>query len=546
MKKTIRINIGGFVFHIDDDAYEALSNYLNAISSRFSNSEEGTEIIADVESRIAELFQEKTSALKEVITLDDVKSVIEILGNPEVFEDAQDENEKKAPKSETSHIKTAKRFYRDTDSRVIGGVCSGIGHYFGIDPVIVRIIFLLALFAYGTGPLIYIVLWFVIPEALSTSQKLEMRGEPINIDNIQKTVAVEFSNVKQNFDKWKKTDSYKNTTSSFHGFFQALGKFFDGLFKVLGYIFAIILIINGLTLLIALFVATFFNFSFGEHAMSLPFFVNLFTDSIWAHLGLIGASLVLVIPLVSLIYVGIKILFRIKTRNKIVGIVASILFTIGVILVFAGGVNIIKEYKTESSFVENLKVDKFKADTLYLAVNLEELKTPMYQNMNDNFDELRFTVDKNKTRLFGRPRIDVMKSETDDIEISINHKARGMYKNDANDNAKEINYIWLQRDSLIKFSPYFQIPERQKWRNQAIHITIKLPVGKVIYLDESLENYLFDIENIQHYWDGDMLGKKWSMTERGLSIFGIIKDDNIHESTNDKDLNDMKKELKKM
>ena len=194
MKKTININLGGIVFNIDDDAYIKLKAYLDQIEIYFSNENEGGEILADIENRIAELFQERSKGTGRVIDMKDVDEVIRILGDPEEIggpENGQGEHQRKRYSS-----KTYRRIYRDPDNRVLGGVCSGISAYWRMDPLILRILFLVSFLGFGIGLIIYLILWIVIPEARTATQKLEMKGEPVNISNIGKTVKEEFNNVK--------------------------------------------------------------------------------------------------------------------------------------------------------------------------------------------------------------------------------------------------------------------------------------------------------------------------------------------------------------
>jgi len=203
MKTTITINLGGRVFHIDDDAYEMLHTYLIAIEKQFISDDERKEVMSDVEARLSELFTETLGQKRDVIMKEDVTKVIEIMGEPKDFIDEESANGtsdsgKSSSKKTTSSKTTTKRLFRDPDNRVLGGVCSGLGAYFRIDPVIFRILFVLISLGMGSGIIIYLILWIVIPEATTTAQKLEMRGEPITIENIKKAVREEFENVRKN------------------------------------------------------------------------------------------------------------------------------------------------------------------------------------------------------------------------------------------------------------------------------------------------------------------------------------------------------------
>ena len=201
MKKTFSINLNGIVFNIDEDAYDKLQLYLSSIERHFSKEEERKEIIVDIEARLAEIFSGKIKPTKQVINVDDVDDVIRMMGQPGDFADEESEE---IPKEDPLYHKKYRRMYRDPDSRVIGGVCSGLSAYFGIDPVFLRLIFLIAFFGFGVGLLIYLILWIVLPEARTTAQKLEMRGEKVNVSNIGNFVKDEFNNMKRNISFGKK------------------------------------------------------------------------------------------------------------------------------------------------------------------------------------------------------------------------------------------------------------------------------------------------------------------------------------------------------
>ncbi len=198
MKKTITVNLGGTVFSIDEDAYDLLRVYLEKIESHFTGNADRQEIINDIEARIAELLSPGNHSLSHAITLKDVEEIIVIMGEPAEF--AGETGETGEPVgSPAPGGRSRKRIYRDVDNRVLGGVCSGLGAYLSIDVVWIRIIFvILALIAFS-GVLVYLLLWIVVPPAVTTAQKLEMKGEPVNIHNIGRAVREEFENVRKNF-----------------------------------------------------------------------------------------------------------------------------------------------------------------------------------------------------------------------------------------------------------------------------------------------------------------------------------------------------------
>lgn len=200
MKRTLTINLGGQIFHIDEDAYEELKAYLTRIEIHFSDPGERKEVMDDIERRMAELLQEKDGDKNRVITLNEVREMKKILGDPDEIGKSGEET---SSRKEASHDRTPgyKRIYRNPDDRILGGVCGGLGAYFHINPLLFRILFIIFTFAGGTGLLVYIILWIVIPEARTRAQKMEMRGEPVTIENLGKTVREEFNEVRNSFRK---------------------------------------------------------------------------------------------------------------------------------------------------------------------------------------------------------------------------------------------------------------------------------------------------------------------------------------------------------
>jgi phage shock protein PspC (stress-responsive transcriptional regulator) len=195
MKITLSVNLGGYSFTIDEDAYDELKRYLRNLELHFAGEESSAEILSDIETRMAELFRGKITGYKQIITTDDVRNAISVLGTPEDISDNEGKSKREKFTSPGYH-----RMYRDPDHRIIGGVCSGMGAYWDIDPVILRVIFIALVLAGGLGVLVYLILYIVLPEAKTTAQKIEMKGEPVNIHNIKESVKKEFNNVRKNMN----------------------------------------------------------------------------------------------------------------------------------------------------------------------------------------------------------------------------------------------------------------------------------------------------------------------------------------------------------
>lgn len=225
MKKTVNINLGGHPFTIDEDAYSKFDLYLATIENHFSQSEGCEDIMSDIEYRICELFQENLRG-GQIITMKTLDSVIAIMGKPEDFGaeaiDSKDEwDSSKSKHSQKVLLKPGKRLFRDPDNAMIGGVASGLTAYLGLHNTTAVRIFWLAFGFTFIGFVLYLVLWALLPEAVTASDKLAMRGEPVNVENIAKTIEEELEDFSQkitefsnSFNKERKKRKNKKDESS--------------------------------------------------------------------------------------------------------------------------------------------------------------------------------------------------------------------------------------------------------------------------------------------------------------------------------------------
>ncbi|MFW5943628.1 MAG: PspC domain-containing protein [Bacteroidota bacterium] len=201
MKKMHSVNLAGMLFHIAEDALEMLESYLEAVKKHFPGNERN-EILQEIETRIAELFSDKITSRKQVINLQDVEEVIEKLGEPEAYGSAEEKNNREEDRKMTHN----KRLYRDPENKALGGVCGGLGWYFNADPVLFRIIFVIVFLVFGTGLLVYLILWLITPQATSITQKMEMKGESFTFSDFKKKARTEYEDIRQNFKHKKRTN----------------------------------------------------------------------------------------------------------------------------------------------------------------------------------------------------------------------------------------------------------------------------------------------------------------------------------------------------
>lgn len=186
MDKTHHISLGGFSFLIEEKAYQELSSYLHSVRASLKNNPDTEEIIYDVEQRMAELLPTKMAG-RQVIISSDVDFLIAKLGRPEQYIDEDFSTENTASASEENTEKKlfrSQKLYRDMENKKLGGVLAGLSHYLGFEVVWLRIIFVLSIFAFGSGIVLYIVLWVIVPPAMTTAEKLEMKGKSVNINTI--------------------------------------------------------------------------------------------------------------------------------------------------------------------------------------------------------------------------------------------------------------------------------------------------------------------------------------------------------------------------
>lgn len=202
MNKTIIININGIVFHIEEEAYEVLRSYMVEVKKHFGHTADSHEIVGDIENRIAEMFSERISpGKKEVIIMADVTEVIAQMGRVSDFESTESTGGPSgAADFENSPLGgTQRRLMRDPDDRVFGGVCSGLGYYFGIEGRWVRLLFALLFIFFGAGFLVYIILWIVMPVARTRADRMAMRGEKPNLHNFKRSFEEEVEGLQKKF-----------------------------------------------------------------------------------------------------------------------------------------------------------------------------------------------------------------------------------------------------------------------------------------------------------------------------------------------------------
>ncbi|WP_348810600.1 PspC domain-containing protein [Flavobacterium maritimum] len=488
MNKTVNINLGGMFFHIDEDAYQKLTRYFDAIKRSLSNSSGHDEIIKDIEMRVSELLNEKQKSDKHVIGLKDVDEVIAVMGQPEDYIIEDDLN---GPKTYTdTGARRTKKLYRDREKGMIGGVAAGLGHYFGIDAVWIRITLLLLVFAgFGTGILAYIILWIVTPEAITTSEKLEMTGEPVNISNIEKKVREEFENVSgkiKNADYDKFGNQIKTGAGKIGSSF---GDFIMTVFKIFAKFLGVILIISGFFVLISLLIGVFTLGSSDFIDVPWQSFIEAgnFTDyPIWSF-GLLMFFAV-GIPFFFLILLGFKLLTpNLKSIGNIAKYTLLALWIIAIAILISIGVKQASEVAYEGKTVQKETINLKPNDTLKIKFRYNEY----YTKDIDDRESFKFVQDSANNQLIysNNVRFQVLHTDEKMPFVQIEKLARGKSFQDAKQRAEKIKYaIKIEGNQLI-LDNYLLTEMSNKFRDQEVEIFLYLPEGTLLKPDASIQNY---------------------------------------------------------
>jgi len=518
MNKTVTVNIGGIVFHIDENAYEMFRKYLESIRSHFTSSEGRDEIMQDIESRVAEMFQERIKDSKEVITVEDVEEVTTVMGRPEQFTDSESEDKDESPVA--AHPPVKRRLFRDPDDKLLGGVAAGIANFFDVDPVWVRVVWAILFFVGGSGLLIYIILWIIIPEAKTAADKLQMKGEPVNVSNIERNVKEEISSLKQ-----RVATGGNKAGTVVSRFFDAIGEVLRFLFRFVGKLIVAFAVIIGLVVSVAFMLGLFGMF--GAPWISYPpFMSHLFVSKaafVWAW---IGTFLALGLPFIMLVYGGIRYLLNIKSTNRMINMVALGLWITGVVICLSIGLKTAKQFSSKESIKEQINLLQPAKGTLYLAVKGNQADDDKYDNDVDIDGDGGFSFSfNNESVKLSEVKLDIVKSNSDQFELTRILYARGRTRQEAASNAQKISYSISQTDSAVTFDRAFELMAGEKFRAQRMQLILKVPVGKKIYLAGNMSKLIYDIDNVENIWDHDMVNRTWEMTEQGLKCIDCTGDE---------------------
>ena len=487
MNKTVNINLGGLFFYIDEDAYQKMTRYFAAIKRSLNNSSGQDEIIKDIEMRVAELISEKHTTDKQVISMQELDEVIAVMGQPEDYRlDNEEQETKSAPTSAQSDSTNGrKKLFRDRENGMIGGVLAGLGHYFAIEKVWLRLSLILLTIFFGTGILIYIILWIVIPEAVSTSEKLEMRGEPINLSNIEKQVREGFETVS---DKIKNAD-YDKFSSNVGKVGSSFGDFIITLLGLFAKFIGAILIIIGAGIIITLIIGLLTTSSLVVFE-GVDWSVFLQSGGLSEYpIWLIGVLIFLAIgiPFFGLILLGLRMLVpTTKSIGSTAKYTLSAVCIMAIIALFAIGMDYASAFSVEGRSVSKQPIVYNPKDTL----TIKFVHNDFYAKSTDE-DNLLITEDSLKRKVIYNNEVEIEILETNSKlpYFEIEKQANGRNMNDAREKASNILYNYkIQGNSLI-FDNYLTTDLKNKYRDQEVRIKLYLPQGTHFKVDKSVQDY---------------------------------------------------------
>ncbi|MDR6967993.1 phage shock protein PspC (stress-responsive transcriptional regulator) [Flavobacterium arsenatis] len=489
MNKTVNINLGGMFFHIDEDAYQKLTRYFEAIKRSLSNSNGQDEIIKDIEMRIAELFAEKHTSDKQVINLRELDEVIAVMGQPEDYRIDNEEAEFQQKSTNFDYTsRPIKKLYRDKDGGMIGGVMAGLGHYFGIDKVWLRVILLILVFVYGTGLLAYVILWIVMPEAVTTSEKLEMTGEPVNISNIEKKVREEFDNVSEKFKNVNYDKMGNQVKTGADRIVENVGNVFMSIFKIFAKILGVMLILSGVTILFFLLVGIFTlgTTAFIEFPWSGFVEAGNYTDyPVWTF-GLLMLFSV-GIPFFYLMVLGFKLLIPdMKSLGNVFNYTFLALWIISIALIISLSIKQATQFAFEGKSVKKEVLQLNPTDTLQIKFKYNE----SFANDIHDYDNYRLVQDSTNTEMIfsSDVRIRIMKTDEKQPYIQIVKEADGESLSAAKQSAEKIQYGYKLQGNQLILDNYLLTEASNKFRNQEVEINLYLPVGILFKADEAFRD----------------------------------------------------------
>lgn len=552
MNKTININLGGIFFHIDETAYQKMKRYLDAIRRSLSEDPQGRdEIIADIESRISELLSDRIKDARQVVSESDIDDIIAVMGQPEdymvdeeLFTDDSGKN--------YSRKSSQKKLFRDGDDKFLGGVSSGMAHYFDVDVIWIRLAWLIAAFGFGFGFIVYPILWILLPEAKTTADKLQMEGEAVNITNIEKKIRAEFEDVSERVkgaandvsdavkegyenvsNSLKKKDLKRHQSKAKSGlqdFIDVIGKIIVTFFMVLGKFIGAILIIVSIAaligLIISLFTAGAVDFMGADYLFDGDFqIMNITGFPIW-----IISLLILIlagIPFLMLFFLGLFILSNkpkiLSRTSKFVLLGIWIIALLGAIYI---GLRQGAEFAQDGSSIERSEFPLISTDTLTIKmIDDEALSGYNHFRHHSNF---RKVLDANDIAKYysNDIRLNIEMSDSTEAYVKLKKQANGRTRLVARENAEKIEYDYAKLGNSLLLNGYFLIDAKTAFKNQDLQITLYIPKNQIVYFDESIRTFLdYRMRTTRDIYRNDMGNHYFRLIDSGLECLDCNESD---------------------
>jgi phage shock protein PspC (stress-responsive transcriptional regulator) len=517
MDKTININLGGTLFQIDEEAFRILRDYLQAINNRFANVQGGNETIEDIELRIAEIFQTQ-KGLAGVVTRENVESMISIIGKPEDFDHGEPET---AAPVYTSH---KRRLYRNPADFVISGVCGGIGAYLDTDPVLFRILFVISAM-FGIGVFVYIILWIALPVARSDSQKREMFGDEYYNARSQSGRSGNFKGTETPIYN----TGYNSSTrlgNAINEIFRAIGRVFFIMFRIFLIMIGVVFVLTGFLFILCYIMIFVFNypgvFSVDSSGVSLIYFfdfLNYIVSPKAVPWIMILSSIALILPMLALIYWGVKMIFWFKARDGVVTLAGLVVWVMTVaalaIIGFNEGINFSQTGKTSIEIVM-----PHSPDTLYVKSDRKIADLKFEKELALPHKEYSVFINDEKKELCIRPILYVDRSDSRITSIEVKKESAGSTEMEAMKKSENLLYNYRISGDTLHLDEYFTVPAGRKWAADNVIVNLHIPAGTIMkfvndprimlrssYRDES-DQYLHS------WWESG--NDVWVMTRDGF------------------------------
>ncbi|MCE1169482.1 MAG: PspC domain-containing protein [Sphingobacteriia bacterium] len=485
MKKNFQVNIGGRLFNIDEDAYRRLDEYFGRLRDYLGGNGEAAEILRDIEARMADLLMEKSDNGQNVVTLAMIEELITGMGQPEEWDvtgnDIDDDDEFSHKES-----KRYRRLYRDPAKRFAGGVCAGLATWSGVDVRIIRLFFVGFTFFYLTGLVLYAVLWLVLPVAASRAARLEMAGEEVTVDNLRKRFLEEREHLQQIGEEWRQSDVVK---SSGRLFSEGLLRLFKFIGLLIGKLLGVCLIMMGLGLAIGLTVAMFQheNVEFGTYQFydsnvfsAAPLMIPGFALR-WQFYVSIILLAVSVIGL--LVYGGLKLLIGWKISTWQIPALLTVLLAAGGVIFAVSMIRLQDKDKARFSTVYRINL----GDTSN-GLTIDMIERGSLERFNEPGLSVQGESSLNGNQRFFTGTIEINARPADSAALVLMPSALGDDEEAAKTYVSNMGFYRKYNTGLLELDSRFIVPFTSGVHSQELQLTLELPIGTRVYLDDDMIN----------------------------------------------------------